>query len=137
MNDINWWIYQAPYKQDDRTPFEVARGRVHYWLASYPRLLMAVKLGCSLGSGDDGGNDITDMRRWERNVTTKADLDMALKHCTERQQEAVRARFHEGLPERKVANLLSISPPTLHEHCHKAIDTMAETLSGEPSKTGE
>ena len=136
MNDINWWTYQAPHKQAGRTPFEVARGRVHYWLASYPRLLMAVKLGCSLGPGDDGGNDITDMRRWERNVTTKADLDMALKHCTERQQEAVMARFHSGLSEREAAKKLGCSQPTLHEHCHKAIDVMAESLSGEPIKTG-
>ena len=134
---MNWWTYQSPYKQNSRTPLEVARSRVHRCLAGYPQLRMAVKLGCSLGPGDGGGNDITDMRRWERNVTTKADLDMALKHCTKRQQEAVRARFYEGLPEREAADALGITRRTLRTHRNRALETMAEVLSGSSPKTGE
>lgn len=135
MSEVNWWTYQPEYSENTRTPFEVARKRVHFWLASYPQLQMAIKLGCSLDAGS-GGDDIADMRRWERHVTTKADLDMALKHCTERQQEAVKAKFHEGLPEREAAKLLT-GQPDIHRLCQRAIDTMAEKLSGDNSKTGE
>ncbi len=131
----NWWTRVPDWQLDDRTPLEICRGRVHFWLAMYPQLARALQDVGPLDASDGGVGTASDMTWWERYVTTKADLDMALKHCTERQQEAVRARFHKGLPYREAGELLGIAGKNVHALCHRALDIIAERLAGRGNKT--
>jgi len=133
----NWWTYEEI--PSDRIPLEIAIERVHYWLILYPHLLRMAEASSggafTYGNGGAGPYDPSRMRAWERAVTTKADLDIALRCCTERQREAIRARFHRGLPEREAGQVLSGSPD-IHRLCERARITMAKKLIGDNSKTG-
>jgi len=121
----------------ERDPLEVCRARVHFWLVAYPDLAAAIRDGCAIDAGEGGGvGGPDDMTWWERYVTTKADLDMALKCCTKRQQEAVKAKFHTGLSYREAARELRQPKTNVHRWCTEAITVMAEKLAGKWDKTG-
>jgi len=123
----NWWTSEDI--PSGRESLAIARGRVHFWLAMYPQLEMAVRLCCSID--DDGtGSTSSDDTQWERYVTTKADIDLALKHCTSKQQRAVRAKFHEGLPYRDVAEDWGCSHVNVIKLCQAAMTIIAKRLAG-------
>ncbi len=132
----NWWTRPLNILCI-KTPLERAEGRVRYWLIIYRELEVALRLDSSLDAEQPGmGSGQDDMTAWERKVTTKADLDIALRCCTRKQRAAVKAKFHSGLSYADAADRMSCSRQAAHQHCQKAIVRMAKFLAGEVDKTG-
>ena len=132
----NWWTQVPDWAVGEKPALDVCTGRVRFWLIVYPELSAAIRDGCAIDASEDsGGGSSSDMTWWERYVTTKADLDIALRHCSPKQQRAVKAKFHTGLSYRDAARRLGKPKSNVARWCSEAVNAIAKRLSGEWDKT--